>query len=59
MLNKIGTMMAGLENVKLLQQQAFELKQWLINHPTADSLAIREQRKRLNETLAEIVKTVK
>lgn len=59
MLNKTGIMMAGLEEVAKLQHQAKEIKQWLINHSTADTLAIREQRKRLTETLEAIVKTVK
>jgi hypothetical protein len=59
MLNNTGQMMQGLEEVTQLQQKAFEIKQWLVNHHTADSLAIREQRKRLQETLLLITKTVK
>lgn len=59
MRNKIGLMIKGLDDVAALQTKAYDIKQWLTNNHNADIVAIREQRKKLKETLLLIIKTVK
>lgn len=59
MTHKIGNMYKALDEVTSLQQQASSLKKWLIQNHNASPESIKEQRRRLNDTLQQISKSVK
>lgn len=50
MICKLGIMMATLEVVSHHQQKATPIKEWLVNNPNADVVAIRQQRENLSIT---------
>lgn len=53
--NKTGLMLQNLEQVGTLQTKASCIKKWLVDKPTADMVAINEQRSRLKEILNQII----